>query len=83
MPNMVSINIDLLWQYWALAISAFTSATILPGTSDVALAAFVHAYPQAWLNAFLVASVFNGLGSIASYGMGRLLLQKKTASCAH
>ena len=77
MPNMVSINIDLLWQYWALAISAFTSATILPGTSDVALAAFVHAYPQAWLNAFLVASVFNGLGSIASYGMGRLLLQKK------
>ena len=68
---------DTVWQYWALAVSAFTSATILPGTSDVALAALVYAQPQAWLAAFLVAGVFNGLGSVASYGMGRLLPQKQ------
>ncbi len=68
---------DLFWQYFGLAVSAFTSATILPGTSDVALAAMVYRYPHAWLAAFVVAGIANSLGSIASYGMGRLLPLKR------
>lgn len=64
----------------ALAVSAFTSATILPGTSEVGFVAFLTAYPQAWPVAFAVAGLANGLGSVASYGMGRLLPLKQRPS---
>ncbi|UOO81360.1 DedA family protein [Uruburuella testudinis] len=71
---------DLFWQYLALAASAFTSATILPGTSEAAFAVFVHQYPHAWAGAWLTAGVFNSLGSMISYGMGRLIPPKKQPS---
>lgn len=71
---------ELFWLYAALAASAFTSATILPGTSEAAFTAFVLRYPEAWLGAWLVAGFFNGAGSIVSYGMGRLLPDKKRPS---
>ncbi|MDO5639957.1 MAG: DedA family protein [Neisseria sp.] len=64
----------------ALAASAFTSATILPGTSEAAFALFVYQYPQAWAAALLVAGLANGLGSVVSYGMGRLIPPKKQPS---
>ncbi|MGN6937206.1 YqaA family protein, partial [Neisseria sp. P0017.S001] len=35
----------LLYAYLALIASAFTSATLLPGTSEAAYAAFVYQYP--------------------------------------
>ncbi|OSI11735.1 YqaA family protein [Neisseria canis] len=69
---------DLFWQYAALFFSAFTSATILPGTSEAALAVMVRNYPQSVWQAFGLAACGNTLGSIASYGMGRLLPRKYT-----
>lgn len=77
---------DLFWQYAALFFSAFTSATIFPGTSEAALAVMVHNYPQSFWWAFFLAAFGNTLGSIVSYGMGRLLPQKykpsvKTEAC--
>ncbi|MDK4688107.1 YqaA family protein [Kingella negevensis] len=67
------------WSLWALAVSAFTSATIWVGTSEVAFVAFVMKFPDwAWA-AFLVAGVCNTLGSLVSYAMGRCLPEKYTA----
>lgn len=58
------------WELWTLAVSAFTSATVLPGTSDIALTALLLRNPNDWLSIFLVASVANSLGGIVSYGLG-------------
>lgn len=59
----------------ALAVSAFTSATILPGTSEVALAA-LHAARAApvWV-LLLVASIANVAGSCVNWAMGRFLVR--------
>lgn len=71
---------DLFWLLWALAVSALTSATILPGTSEAAFVLLVQQYPQAWPAALWVAGLANGLGSVISYGMGRLIPPKKQPS---
>lgn len=53
-----------------LFFSAFTSATILPGTSEATLAAMVyHANDDIGL-AWLIATLGNTLGSLVSYTMG-------------
>ena len=69
-------GMDLFWQYAALWLSALTSATILPGTSEAGLAALVYTSPHAWLLALIVATIGNVIGSMISYGMGRLLPDK-------
>ena len=69
-------GMDLFWQYVALWLSALTSATILPGTSEAGLAALVYTSPHAWLPALIVAMIGNVIGSMISYGMGRLLPDK-------
>lgn len=57
----------------ALAASAFTSATLLPGTSEAALVGLV-ALEQAGLWAAIgVATVANVLGSTVNWGIGRFL----------
>ena len=71
---------DIVWQWLGLWFSAFSSATILPGTSDVVLLAFVNANPQLWLGALLLATLGNGMGSMVSYGMGRLVPDKHRPS---
>lgn len=71
---------SLMWQWWGLWFSAFSSATILPGTSDVVLLAFVRANESLWLGALLLATVGNGMGSMVSYGMGRLVPDKHQPS---
>ena len=70
----------LLYAYLALIASAFTSATLLPGTSEAAYAAFVYQYPQHALGACLCAGLANGLGSMVSYYMGRMFPAKKRPS---
>ncbi|MCP1660339.1 YqaA family protein [Neisseria perflava] len=70
----------LIYAYIALAFSAFTSATLLPGTSEAAFAAFIYRYPQQIWGAWLCAGLLNGLGSMVSYAMGRLLPDKKRPS---
>lgn len=67
------------YAYAALAFSAFTSATLLPGTSEAAFALFVRRFPEHAYGALLCAYFANGLGSMVSYWMGRLLRFPKNA----
>ncbi len=57
--------------YWTLFASAFTSATILPGSSEAVLLGFLIA--EIGDPATLVATAWIGnlLGSLVSYAMGR------------
>lgn len=69
--------------YTALALlfaSGFTSATILPGSSEIALIAFLEKYPSCTLIAWIVASIGNSAGAMLSYFLGRLIPPKKLPS---
>ncbi|MBK6982618.1 MAG: DedA family protein [Betaproteobacteria bacterium] len=57
---------------WATFVSAFVSATLLPGNSEIVLAAALKAgaAPGA---AVAVATLGNTLGGLTTYGIGRLL----------
>lgn len=59
------------WALAGLALSAFTSATILPGNSELALAALLHYQPQLLWQAVMVASVANTAGGLTSLWLGR------------
>jgi len=56
-----------------LFASAFLSATVLPGSSEIALAALVAHVPALAPAAVLVATVGNTLGGMTSYAIGRAL----------
>lgn len=58
---------------WALFIASFLSATLLPGSSEVALVAMLHRHPESLWPTIGVATVGNTLGAMVSYGLGRLL----------
>ena len=60
----------------ALFIYSFVSSTLLPGGSEIALAALVAAQPGQAMAAVLVATVGNTLGGLTSYACGRWLPQK-------
>ena len=55
---------------WGLFFSAFVSATLLPGSSEVVMTALVPAYPDVVWWAFLAATAGNVTGCVLSYGMG-------------
>lgn len=54
-----------------LAASAFLSATVLPGNSELALGALLLRRPELLWPALLVATAANALGSISSLWLGR------------
>jgi membrane protein YqaA with SNARE-associated domain len=55
---------------WGVFLSAFVSATLLPGSSEVVLTALITAYPeQAWPG-FWVALAGNLTGCLLTFGMG-------------
>lgn len=56
-----------------LFVSAFLSSTLLPGGSEVVLAALVAGQPALAWTAVAVATVGNTLGGLTSYAVGRLL----------
>ena len=56
-----------------LAVSAFTSATLLPGTSEAALVALHEARSAPGWQLLLVASAANVAGSCINWGIGRFL----------
>ncbi|MCO6386189.1 YqaA family protein [Aliihoeflea sp. 40Bstr573] len=58
---------------WALAVSAFTSATLLPGTSEAVLAGLHAARAAEPLSLLLVASLANTAGSAVNWVLGRLV----------
>jgi membrane protein YqaA with SNARE-associated domain len=65
---------------WALFITAFASATILPLPSEGALIAFERAFPHQIPLAVLVATLGNTLGGLTTYLIGRFsgqFIQKK------
>jgi membrane protein YqaA with SNARE-associated domain len=57
---------------WALFISAFVSATILPGNSEIVLVAVLKSGAAVPV-AVAVATIGNTLGGLTTYGLGRLL----------
>ena len=61
----------------ALFAAAFVSATVLPANSEIVLAAVVQGYPDRLWAAIAVATVGNTLGGLTTYGLGRLLPQKR------
>lgn len=60
------------WGLFGLAGSAFLSATLLPGNSELALAAYLAHFPQYVWAALWTASCANAAGSMTSYLAGRL-----------
>lgn len=58
---------------FALALSGFVSATLLPGNSEVGFIWYINTYQPLWLWAFLSVSIANTLGSLVSYTLGRLI----------
>lgn len=61
----------------SLFISSFLAATLLPGGSEVALFAVLKSQPGIVTGALLVATLGNTLGGMVSFGMGRLLPEKR------
>lgn len=66
--------------FFALIFSAFTSATILPGTSEAAFVLFAANHPEYAAAAWLGAGLANSAGSMVSYYMGRMLPAHKRPS---
>ncbi len=60
------------WHLGGLFAAAFTSATILPGNSEIVLAAVLKAGASVPL-ALLVATVGNTLGGLTTYLLGRFI----------
>lgn len=58
---------------WALFVSAFVSATLLPGSSEIVLAAVLKSAGTSPVAAVAVATLGNTLGGLTTYGMGRLI----------
>lgn len=63
---------DYLPALAALAVSAFTSATVLPGTSEVLLASLALAPAAPYWMLLVVASAANVAGSCVNWAMGRV-----------
>jgi membrane protein YqaA with SNARE-associated domain len=62
---------------WALFVSSFLAATLLPGGSEAVLFAVLKLHPgQYWL-ALGIATLGNTLGGMSSYLIGRIIPQKK------
>jgi len=63
----------------ALFASSFLSATILPGNSELVLVKVLIDHPEEVAAALAVATVGNTLGSMTTYGLGRLAPEGKAA----
>lgn len=64
---------EFLWSYLSLAFSAFVSATLLPFGSELVLVGLLtQGYPALVL--WGIATVFNTLGSVLNWYLGRQLL---------
>jgi len=61
----------------ALFVSAFASATVLPGNSELVMVAFLKAFPDRAAAAIAVATVANTLGGLTTYAIGRLVPLRK------
>ena len=62
-----------------LFVSAFVSATLLPGGSEALLYALATLHPEGAAAALVVATAGNALGGMTTYGLGRLLPERAVA----
>lgn len=62
-----------LGAHLSLLLAAFLAATLLPGSSEAALAALVTSYPASTATLFAVATVGNTAGAALNWWLGRFL----------
>ena len=69
---------------WTLCLSAFLSSTVLPGSSEALLAAALACTPETQRAVLLVvaASLFNTLGSMTTWAIGRYVPHRVPATDA-
>jgi membrane protein YqaA with SNARE-associated domain len=65
------------WGLLGLFLSAFLSATLLPGGSEVVLFALIKLHPEQTTAAFVLATIANTAGGMVTYWMARLLPEPK------
>ena len=63
-----------------LALSAFVSATILPGNSEIVLLGLLTKYPSLFWQAIAIATVANTAGGMTSWLIGRLIPRRDEAT---
>lgn len=71
------------WGLFGLFLSAFLSATLLPGGSEVVLFALIKLHPEQTAAAFILATLGNTLGGMTTYWMARLLPEPKDSAKSH
>lgn len=64
---------DPILAAWGLFLSAFVSATLIPGSSEVLLAYLALNSPLSSSALLLIATAGNSLGAITTWGLGFLL----------
>lgn len=62
---------------WTLFCSAFISSTLLPGGSEALVVYSMAEYSDKFFEVVLTATIGNTLGAIVTYGIGRLIPNKK------
>lgn len=62
---------------WLLIFSSVTSSTILPGSSELVLATFIHKHPDYAISAWLIATIFNTVGSLIMLTVGRIIPNRR------
>ena len=67
---MEGFSIPIEWGLLGLALSAFLSATLLPGSSEVLLLFLANQGDIDWRLLLIVASIANTLGGVATFAMG-------------
>lgn len=61
----------VVWELFLLGLSAFVSATILPGSSEAVLAGLMTLGTISTVSAITVATIGNTAGSLVNWGIGR------------
>ena len=61
---------------WGLTISAFVSATVLPGNSEIVFIAVLAKFPALFWQCLAVGTISDTLGGMTSYGIGRAFANK-------
>ncbi len=59
-----------VWELSGLFLSAFTSATLLPGSSEAVLAGIIAFGTASTASAVIVATLGNTFGSVVNWGIG-------------
>lgn len=62
---------------WALFLSSFLAATLLPGGSEAVLFGVLKTHPGLFWTALAIATAGNTLGGLSSYAIGRLLPHRR------